>query len=97
MLRFLARSDNHIIISLCADKNGLFIFSGRKKTTIEANWSEVNRNGLHPLEESLDLEDNSIIVVELQLIWFIMYAFRNNLLSIVTLLHYRDFVVQFCL
>ena len=95
MLRFLARSDNHIITSLCADENGLFIFSGRKKTTIEENWSEVNRKGLHPLEESLDLDDNSIIVEEFQLIWFIMYAFRNNLLSVVTLLHYRDFVLQF--
>ena len=39
-----------------------FIFSGRKKTTNKANWSEVNRSGLHSLKESLDLEDNSIIV-----------------------------------
>ena len=47
---------------LCADKNGLCIVLGRKKTTIEASWSEVNRNGLHSLEESLHLEDNGIIV-----------------------------------
>ena len=50
-------------MSLCADKNSLFIFSGKKKTINEAgNWSEVNRNGLHSYEESLGLEDNSIIV-----------------------------------
>ena len=48
-------------MGLCADKNSLFIFSGKKKTN-EANWSEINRNGLHSYEESLDLEDNSIIV-----------------------------------
>ena len=51
------------VTSLCVDKNGLFhFFSGRKKTTNEASWSEINRNGLHSLEESLDLEDNSITV-----------------------------------
>ena len=49
-------------MGLCADKNSLFIFSGKKKTINKANWSEVNRNGLHSYEESLDLEDNSIIV-----------------------------------
>ena len=63
MLRFKARSGNHIISSLRVDKNGLCnCFSGRKKTTNEASWSEINRNGLHSLEESLDLEDNSITV-----------------------------------
>ena len=36
-----------------------FFFSGRKKTRNEANWSKVNRNGLHSQEESLDLEGNS--------------------------------------
>ena len=40
----------------------VYFFSGRKKTTNEARWSEINRNGLHSLEESLDLEDNSITV-----------------------------------
>ena len=52
-----------IVTSLCADENGLFVFLGRKKATnnYKANWSEVNRNGLHSLEVSLDLEDNSII------------------------------------
>ena len=63
VLRFIARSSYHIITSLCVDKNGLFnFFSGRKKTTNEASWSEFNRNGLHSLEQSLDLEDNSITV-----------------------------------
>ena len=37
-------------------------FSGRIKTRNEANWSKVNRNGLHSQEESLDLEDNINIV-----------------------------------
>ena len=52
-----------IVTSLCADENGLFVFLGRKKATndYKANWSEVNRNGLHSLEVSLDLKDNSII------------------------------------
>ena len=50
------------ISSLSADENGLFIFLGRKKKTNLANWSEVNRDGLHSLDVSLDLEDNSIIV-----------------------------------
>ena len=52
-----------IVTSLCADENGLFVFLGRKKATnnYKANWSEVNRNGLHSLEVRLDLEDNSII------------------------------------
>ena len=51
-----------IVTSLCADENGLFVFLGRRKATnnYKANWSEVNRNGLHSLEVSLDLEDNSI-------------------------------------
>ena len=63
MLRFIARSGNHIVTSLRVDKNCLFnCFSGRKKTTNEASWSEINRNGLHFLEESLDLEDNSITI-----------------------------------
>ena len=63
VLRFIARSVDLIVTSLCVDKNGLFnCFSGRKKTTNEAGWSEINRNGLHSLEESLDLEDNSITV-----------------------------------
>ena len=31
VLRFFARSDYHSSTSLCADKNGLFIFSGRKR------------------------------------------------------------------
>ena len=43
-------------------KKEVYLFFRQKKTTNEANWSEVNRNGLHSLEESLDLEDNSIIV-----------------------------------
>ena len=63
----------------------LFIFLRQKKATNEANWSEVYRNGLHSLE-SLDLEDNSITVSYYN--WFGMYAVRNNLLLIVTLLHY---------
>ena len=50
------------ISSLSADENDLFIFLGRKKKSNLANWSEVNRDGLHSLEVSLDLEDNSIIV-----------------------------------
>ena len=30
------------VTSLCVDKNGLFnFFSGRKKTTNEASWSEI--------------------------------------------------------
>ena len=62
VLRFLARSDYHINTSLCADKNVFFYFFRQKKTTNKANWSEVNRSGLHSLKESLDLEDNSIIV-----------------------------------
>ena len=38
-------------------------FHAEKKTTNEANWSEVNTiSGLHSLEESLDFEDNSNIV-----------------------------------
>ena len=37
-------------------------FSGRIKTRNEANWSKVNRNGLHSQEESLDLEDHINIV-----------------------------------
>ena len=39
-----------------------FYFFTQKKTTNKANWSEVNRSGLHSLKESLNLEDNSIIV-----------------------------------
>ena len=63
VLRFIARSGNHIVTSLHVDKNGLFnFFSGRKTTTNKASWSEINRNGLHSLEQSLDLEDNSITV-----------------------------------
>ena len=59
----ISKKSLHIIVtSLCADKNGLFIFSGRKRTTSEANWSEIDGNGLHSLEESLDLEDNSVMV-----------------------------------
>ena len=54
MLRFLARSDYHINTSLCADKNVFFNFFRQKKTTNKANWSEVNRSGLHSLKESLD-------------------------------------------
>ena len=72
MLRFIARSGNHIVTSLRVDKNGLFnCFSGGKTTTNEASWSEINRNGLHSLEESLDLEDNSITIWELQLVWYV--------------------------
>ena len=37
-------------------------FSGRKKTTNAPNWSKVNKNGLHSLEESQDLEDSSNMV-----------------------------------
>ena len=48
----------------------LFIFLRQKKATNEANWPEVSRNGLHPLER-LDLEDNSIIVKEIQLVWIV--------------------------
>ena len=48
----------------------LFIFLRQKKATNEANWSEVYRNGLHSLE-SLDLEDSSITVYELQLVWYV--------------------------
>ena len=71
VLRFIVRSGNHIVTSLRVD-NGLFnFFSGRKKTTNEASWSEINRNGLHSLEESLDLEDNSITVLELHLVRYV--------------------------
>ena len=44
------------------DKNGLFNFFRQKKKKNEASWSEINRNGLHSLKESSDLEDNSITV-----------------------------------
>ena len=50
-----------IVTSLCA-KNGLFTFSGRKKTTNMANWSQINRNGLHSLERLDELEGNRITV-----------------------------------
>ena len=72
VLRFIARSGNHIVTSLRVDKYGLFnFFSDRKRTTNEASWSEINRNRLHSLEESLDLEDNSITVLELHLAWYV--------------------------
>ena len=54
------------------------IFSGRKKTTNEASWSEINRNGLHSLEESLDLEDTNITVKELQLVWYVGIFIINS-------------------
>ena len=38
------------------------LFSGRKNTTNAPNWSKVNRNGLHCVEESQDLEDSSNMV-----------------------------------
>ena len=53
VLRFLSRSDYRINTNLCADKKYIFFFFRQKNTTNEANWSEVNRNGLHSLEESL--------------------------------------------
>ena len=61
--RSVEKGKIQIVTSLRADENGLFVFLGRKKATnnYKANWSEVNRNGLHSLEVSLDLEDNSII------------------------------------
>ena len=49
-----------IVTSLCA-KKGLFTFS-RAETTNIANWSEINRNGLHSLERLDKLEDNRITV-----------------------------------
>ena len=66
----------------------LFIFLRQKKVTNEVNWPAVYRNGLHSLE-SLDLEENNIIKSR-NYNWYGMYAVRNNLLLIVTLLHYRD-------
>ena len=54
LLMGLARVTYHILTSLCAYKGG-FLFS-------QASWSEVNRNGLHSLKESLDLEEDSIIL-----------------------------------
>ena len=53
MLRFLAKSDYHIRTSLykCWYKWFIYFFR-QKKTTNEANCSEVNRNLLHSLEES---------------------------------------------
>ena len=39
----------------------LFFFR-QKKTTNAPNWSKVNRNGRHSLEESQDLEDSSNMV-----------------------------------
>ena len=62
MLRFVARSGHLIVTSLHVDKNGLFNFFQAEKDKQEASWSDINRNGLHSLEESLDLEDNSITV-----------------------------------
>ena len=66
-------------------------FSDRKNTTNAPNWSKVNRNGLHSLEESQDLEDSSNMVQELQLLWYVMYTVRNNELLIVTLTSLQSF------
>jgi len=62
VFRFIARSSNHIVTRLCVDKMVCLIFFRQKKTTNEASWSEINRNRLYSLEESLDLKDNSITV-----------------------------------
>ena len=62
--RFVARSGDLIVTSLHVDKKLMvcLIFFRQKKDKQEASWSDINRNGLHSLEESLDLEDNSIAV-----------------------------------
>ena len=39
----------------------MYFFRQKKDNKGGINWSEVNRNGLHSLEVSLYLEDNSII------------------------------------
>ena len=65
VLRFIARSDNHIVTSLfyvLIKMVYLIFFRQKKDNRNEASWSEINRNGLHSLKESLDLEDNSISV-----------------------------------
>ena len=39
----------------------MYFFRQKKENKGGINWSEVNRNGLHSLQVSLYLEDNSII------------------------------------
>ena len=45
--------------SLCANKNGfnIYFFKQIKDNINMANWSEINRNGLHSLERLDKLED----------------------------------------
>ena len=62
VVTFLARSGKFILsLVYVLIKRVCLFFHAEKKTTNETNWSEVNKNRLHSLEVSLDLDDNSII------------------------------------